>query len=155
MRRKFLIRCGLMVALGLVVYAGLWAYAIATKTNGEQKLAALAAEAGSRGGQVFRTTLEGKPLAFLLEKCTVYLLDVTDAEIKRREVLSTSFYFFLDSCSKQTMEQQGEYVRVHLYARAIGAGGGNTTGGDFRSKDGLTWEKLDGASWIPVEGARP
>ncbi|MBM3764336.1 MAG: hypothetical protein FJW32_03005 [Acidobacteria bacterium] len=50
MRRKFLIRCGLMVALGLVVYAGLWAYAIATKTNGEQKLAALAAEAGSRGG---------------------------------------------------------------------------------------------------------
>ncbi|MBM3756351.1 MAG: hypothetical protein FJW38_20465 [Acidobacteria bacterium] len=104
---------------------------------------------------MFRTTLHGKPLAFLLDKCTLYLLDVTDAEIKRREVLSTSFYFFLASCSKQTIEQQGEYVRVHLYARAIGAGGGNTTGGDFRSKDGLTWEKLDGVSWIPVEGAKP
>jgi len=50
MRRKFLIRCGLMAALGIVAYAGLRAYAIATKTNGEQKLAALAVEAGSRGG---------------------------------------------------------------------------------------------------------
>ncbi len=149
MRRKFLIRLAMMFGLGIVVFAGLWVYTIATKTSGEQKLAALAEEVRPREGQVFRTTLQGQPRAFLMDKCTLYLLDVTDEEIKRKEVLSTDFYFFLDSCGKQTIGVEGEYLRVYFHAQAVGAGGGNTTGGEYRSKDGLSWEKLTDGKWAP------
>lgn len=142
MRRKFLIRLAMMFGLGVAVFAGLSYYTMATKTTGEQKLAALK-------GEVFRTTLQGQPRVFLMDNCTLYLLDVSGEEIKRKEVLSTSFYFLLDSCDKQTIGVEGEYLRVYFHAQAAGAGGGNTTGGEYRSKDGLTWEKLDGGRWAP------
>lgn len=144
----------MMFALGVAVFAGLWMYAIATRKSGLQKLAALAEEVRPRGGQVFRTTLQGEQRVFLLDKCTLYSLDVSDTEIERTEVLSTDFYFFLDVCGKQTIEMEGEYLRVFFSTQAIGAGGGNTTGGDYRSKDGLFWEKRSGNEWVPRKEAQ-
>ena len=53
-----------------------------------------------------------------------------------------------------TVLSNADYLYVYLANRAIGAGGGNTSGGNYRTKDGLTWEKRMDRGWEAVETAQ-
>ncbi len=143
-----------MAGLGVCVFAGLWIYELLTKQTPDDRLVALEKEVKPKGGSIFKTTLLGKPAIFLLLDCTVYLLQPTAEKIERKEVLSTGFYFGLTVCTNQSISKEGEFVKVYLSNQAIGAGGGNITGGYFRSKDGLIWEKMSGEGWKSLDAAR-
>ena len=151
MLQKFLISLLLMIVVGIAAFAALWVYSISRKTTPEQKLQALETEVKAKGGQIFRTVLMGQPKVFLLLDCSLYLLDASGEEIKRDKVLTTGFYFGLAGCTDQSISIEGEYLNVYLANRAIGAGGGNTTGGNYRSKDGKSWEKKSAKGWHPVD----
>ena len=144
----------MMAGTGVAAFVVLWAYEAFGKPTLDQRLAALEKEVKPKGGQIFQTTLAGKPLAFLLLDCSLYRLEVTNEEIKRNKVLSPGFYFWLDVCTDQSIVKEGEFVKVYLANRAIGAGGGNTSGGAYRSKDGSIWEKKTGDAWLPVDKAQ-
>ena len=143
-----------MFAIGVAAFAGLWAYSVLSRKTPAQQLAALQAEVKPKGGIVFETTLNGKPLVFLVQSCKVYLLDASAKRVERTQVLRTGFYFGLDVCGDQSIGAEGEYVNVFLSTQAIGAGGGNTTGGNYRSKDGVAWEKKTEKGWLPVDQAQ-
>jgi hypothetical protein len=152
MPRNFLPALLMMVGVGVAAFAALWAYSVFwSKTSPRQRLAALQKEVKPKGGEVFQTVLMGKPVAFLLLDCAVFLLDTTGEDVKRNKVLTPGFYFWLDVCTGQSISAEGEYVNVFLANRAIGAGGGNTTGGSYRSKDGITWEKKTEKGWQQVD----
>jgi hypothetical protein len=145
--RDVLILC----AVGLATYGGLWAFTGITKSTPAQRLAALKEEVKTKGGEVFETTLQGKPLAFLLQDCQLFLLDTAGDPLTRTKVLGPDFYLGPTVCTAQTIGVSGEYLKVYLANQAIGAGGGNITGGNYRSKDGLVWEKLSGKDWLASE----
>lgn len=153
MPRHFLLVLLLLVCLGIAEFAALWAFSAFSKKTPQQKLAALQEEVRPKGGEVFQTVLLGKPVTFLLLDCSVFLIDAAGDAIQRTKVLSPGFYFGLDVCTNQSIAVEGEFVQVYLANRAIGAGGGNTSGGNYRSKDGVTWEKKTGKVWAAVNGA--
>jgi len=102
-------------------------------------------------GTVFQTHLQGKPVAFLVSNCSVYLLDQSGRKVKRTKVLKPGFYLGFTTCTGQSIRAEGEFVLVTLENRAIGAGGGNTSGGFYRSRDGITWEKKMGDVWDVIQ----
>ncbi|MBI1356940.1 MAG: hypothetical protein GC160_21580 [Acidobacteria bacterium] len=140
----------LVVAL-LLAAAAYWA--LRKRTPAEQ-LAALRQEVEPQGGVVFETELEGRPVAFLAMSCEVYLLDTSGRKVQRTRVLKTGFYLFPTVCLGQSIRFEDGYVLALLENRAIGAGGGNTSGGSYRSKDGSHWEKWTKQGWLPVEEAQ-
>ena len=139
------------LAAGLVIFAS---YSFFRKPSPEEKLAALQKEVAPTGGVVFQTELQGKKTAFLLMKCEVFLLDATAKKVKRTKVLRTGFYFWLTSCTGQSIEARDGYVIAFLSNQAIGAGGGNTSGGTYRSKDGVKWQKETPKGWLDVDEAQ-
>ena len=149
-----LTQLSILAAIGVTIVAGLWVREILTRKTPAQKLEALQAEVKPKGGQVFQTVLLGKPLAFLLLDCKVFQLDASGDEVTRTKVLSPGFYFGLDVCTGQSIRLESEFLRVDLSTQAIGAGGGNTTGGAYRSTDGVTWEKHTEKGWRPVAEAQ-
>lgn len=116
------------------------------KRSPEQKLREL-----EREGTVFQTRLQGRPVAFLVSNCSVYLLDPSGRKVKRTKVLKPGFYLGFTTCLGQSIRAEGEFVLVTLENRAIGAGGGNTSGGFYRSRDGITWEKKMGEGWDVIQ----
>ncbi len=131
--------------------AGLWYFRTPTA---EERLAAYERAAAARGSVIYHTTLLDRHMVFEAESCRVYLLDNSGAEVKRTKVVRSGFYFFLDGCMEQRFSREGEYLHVFLSNRAIGAGGGNTSGGDYRTKDGVSWEKHVDRGWEAVETAQ-
>jgi hypothetical protein len=106
-------------------------------------------------GSVYRIELGGKPVAFLLMDCKVYLLTVADKEVVQDKVLETEFYPWFTVCQRSTLEQDGEFVKVYLAKQAVGAGGGSVGGGNYRSKDGRSWEKKMDEGWRPLAEVQP
>jgi hypothetical protein len=148
MLRNILIALGVAVAIGFVLAS----YQFFRKRSPAEKLAALRKEVKPEGGTVFETELGGKPRAFLLLICKVYLLDTSGDKVQRTRVLKPGFYLGFTACLNQKIWAEGEYVRVYLENRALGAGGGNTSGGDYRSKDGMKWERQSGnGRWYAVD----
>ena len=143
-----------MVGVGVAAFAALWAYSVLGKPSADAKLAALQKEVTPKGGKVFKTTLQGKPAAFLLLDCSVFVLDTKGEKVERSKVLSPGFYFWIDTCTDQSISVEGEFVNVYLANRAFGASGGNTSGGNYRSKDGVTWQKKTDKGWRAVEEAQ-
>jgi len=131
--------------------AGLWYF---RKPTAEERMAAYEKAATARGGVIYHTTLLDKHMIFEAESCRVYLLDNSGDEVQRTKVVRSGFYFFLDGCMEQRFSREGEYLHVFLANRAIGAGGGNTSGGDYRTKDGVTWEKRMDRGWENVDTAQ-
>lgn len=119
-----------------------------------EKLAALEKQERAQGGTLFQTELEGRHLALLLKDCKVFLLDATGKEVKRTLVLKTGFYLWFTGCTGQSIRTEGGFIRVMLRNQAFGAGGGNASGGEYRSRDGLAWEKFTGDRWLAVEKAQ-
>ncbi len=149
--RPFLLSLLIMAGVGAAAFAALWAYSILGKTSPEQKLQAFKKEISSGRGEIFETTLQGKPLIFLLDNCELFLVDASGETITKTKVLRAGFYFGLDVCMSQSIITKGEYLTVRLVNQAIGAGGGNTSGGDYRSKDGTAWEKKTENGWKSVD----
>ncbi len=108
-----------------------------------------------KGGRVFEATLHGVPVAFLLQDCSVYLLNASGDSVRRTKVLSTEFYLGFTVCSRQSIHADDDYVQVTLGKTAIGAGGCCAAGGNYRSKDGRAWEKDMPKGWRPLEEAQP
>lgn len=150
MLRKLFI---LIFGVGILLWMG--ASYLFRKRSPQEKLAALQEEVAPKGGEVFQTTLQGKPVAFLLIDCDVFLLDPNQEDgVGRTKVLQPGFYPWFKVCTGQSIKVEGPYVVVYLANRAIGAGGGNTSGGLYRSKDGVKWEKETSKGWRPVEEAQ-
>lgn len=121
----------------------------------EQRLAALQDEVREREGIVFRAQLAGGPRDFLVLGCKVYLLDASaPGKVRREEVLRTGFYLGPLICTGQSIAQEGGQLLVELSNRAFGAGGGNTSGGSYRSNDGREWQKFVHGEWRPVAEAQ-
>ena len=59
---------------------------------------------------------------------------------------ATSYPQFLTGCTDESLSWDGRYVRVYFCALAIGAGGGCTNGGHYRSRAGARpwWISDDG-----------
>lgn len=144
-----------LILLAVVLAAiALAAYLLFRTPGDAERLAKLQKEVGP-SGIVFRTELNGRPLAFLLLGCKVYLLDLSGRKIRREKVLQPGFYPWFTTCIEQTMKLDGKYLRVWLSQTAIGAGGGNIGGGNYRSEDGRHWEKDTPDGWRPVSEAQP
>ena len=154
MVRTLLTQLAILVAIGTAIVLALWVREILLRQTPAEKLTALAAEVKPKGGQIFQTVLQGKPLVFLLLDCKVFLVDASGKEVTRTKVLSTGFYFWLDGCTGQSIKADGGFVSVYLANLAIGAGGGNTSGGSYRTEDGLNWEKSTEKGWRPVAEAQ-
>lgn len=121
----------------------------------QEKLTALEDEVRPRGGIVFRAVLQGQPRAFLLLDCKLYLLEATTSEaLARTPVLRPGFYPWFTACTGQSIRLDAGHLRVELGNRALGAGGGNTSGGAYRSLDGLAWEKHTPRGWRAVDQAQ-
>ncbi|EAQ76283.1 MULTISPECIES: hypothetical protein [unclassified Synechococcus] len=103
------------------------------------RLERLRQEVASKGGRVFQTTLNGQEMAFLLQDCKLYKLEVSRRSLRRELVLKPDFYP-IAFCFKQTIERKGDTLEVYLLMQALGAGGGNQGGGTYRSTDGRTWQ---------------
>ena len=101
-------------------------------------------------GRVVRMDLDGKTVVFLLRDCKVYVLTVANKEVVQDKVLETDFYPWFTVCTQSTLEHDGEYVLAHLSKQAVGAGGGSVGGGNYRSKDGRSWEKKMDKGWQPL-----
>jgi hypothetical protein len=139
------------VAVALVAFAS---YSLFRKQSPEEKLEALRKEVAPKGGELFQTELAGKSIAFLLIDCQVFVLDPSGEKVKRTKVLKTGFYLGWTACMEQSIKAEGGYIIAYLSNRAIGAGGGNTSGGTYRSKDGFQWEKKMAKGWLPVDEAQ-
>ena len=140
-----------LLLLALLLLAGVPAYFSMRELSPEEKLLLLQKKVEPQGGVVLQTELQGKKMNFLLLDCELFLLDSSGKEIDQTKVLRAGFYFWLTGCTGQSIRREGEYLMVNLENRAIGAGGGNTTGGLYRSKDGVDWEKRFGGKWRPVD----
>jgi len=140
-----------MLAAGLAVFAG---YSFFRKKSPEEKIEALRREVAPSGAVIFQAQLGGKQVSFLPKNCEVFVLDPTQDKVKRTKVLKPGFYLGFTACTDQSIKEEGGYVVAYLANRAIGAGGGNTSGGTYRTKDGFKWEKKFGGKWLPVEEAQ-
>lgn len=145
--RNLLIAGGAVVVL-LIVWRVLW------KSTPADRLAALQQEVQAKGGIVFQTQLHGQPAAFLVLNCEVHLLDASQRKVRRKRVLKTGFYLMPLVCTGQSIREEDGYVIAVLENRAIGAGGGNTSGGTYRTRDGVAWEKQTRKGWLPVDEAQ-
>ena len=134
---KYAIVCVLLLVTGFFLFR---------RRSPEAKLRGL-----EREGTVFQTRLQGKSVAFLVSNCSVYLLDPSGRKVKRTKVLKPGFYLGFTTCTGQSIRAEGEFVLVTLENRAVGAGGGNTSGGFYRSRDGVTWEKKMGNHWDVIQ----
>lgn len=141
----------IVVAVAFAVAVVFATYSFFRKRTPAEKLEALRKEVRQDAGIVFETDLGGKHLAFLVLSCKVYLLDMSGDKIERTRVLRTGFNLWFTPCMGQKIWAENGFVMVDLENRAIGAGGGNTSGGSYRSKDGVKWEKQAGNGWYPVE----
>ena len=144
---------GLVVVLAVLV-AMAAAYWLFRKKTPVEHLAALEREVGPRGGVVLEAELEGGRVALLAVDCQVFRLDLSGRKVRRTRVLKTGFYLFPTVCLSQSLRVEDGYVVAYLENRAIGAGGGNTSGGTYRSLDGVRWEKYAKDGWLPVEEAQ-
>ena len=146
MLRNFALAAVVVLVAGLAFAA----YRYFRTLTPAEKLARLQEEVKPKGGTVFQTELQGKSVAFLLLNCEVFLLDPAPKKVVREKVLQPGFYLWFTVNDGQSIERDGEYVKVRLSRVAFGAGGGNAGGGVYRSKDGRNWEKHTVSGWRPV-----
>lgn len=106
------------------------------------------------GSTVFRDAVDGKPLVLLLYGCKVYRLEATSETVTKQEVLKPGFLLWPTGCTGQKLWRDGEYIFAELRNLEFGAGGGNASGGTYRSRNGIDWEKWTKTRWLPVAEAQ-
>jgi hypothetical protein len=98
------------------------------------------------------------PLILGLSGCKLYRARIEHQDIVGWDVTlaadwgAVSYPGFMTACVDESLAWDGQYVKVSLCARAIGAGGGCTNGGEYRSRTGARpWFISDGPNrWIPL-----
>jgi hypothetical protein len=101
-----------------------------------------------RGGLTLETTVAGAKLTLLVANCKVYRLQVKGNRVEEIEVLRTGFLLWFSGCVGQSIRMAEGYIVVELINRELGAGGGNASGGVYRSRDGTDWEKHTRKGWL-------
>jgi hypothetical protein len=99
------------------------------------------------------------PLIVGASGCKLYRARIEHQEIVGWDVTlaadwgAIAYPQFLTACSNESLSWDGKYVRVYFCALAIGAGGGCTNGGYYRSRTGARpwWISGDGVhGWAPL-----
>jgi hypothetical protein len=160
---------------GLVLAAVLVLQGCRHRPTPEERMESFIREKVAAGYKtIFRDQVEGKPLVLLLEGCKVYRLDVTGKDVKGKdvkgkdvkgrdvkgeevtqsEVLRPGFVLWFTGCVSQKAWREGEYIFAELVNQQVGAGGGNASGGTYRSRNAVDWEKQVGKKWLPVAEAQ-
>jgi len=81
------------------------------------------------------------PLILGSTDCKVYRAkierqDITGWEVTLAADWGATYPAFMTACLNDSLSWDGKYVKVYFCARAIGAGGGCTNGGHYRSRTG-------------------
>jgi hypothetical protein len=103
-------------------------------------------------GLVFRGMVNGRALELMVHDCKLFDLSDKPDEAGQRPVrIKPDFYPWPTVCSRQSIEADSALVTVVLGRTGLGAGGCCATGGKWRSRDGVTWEREGpGGAWSLV-----
>lgn len=93
----------------------------------------------------FQALLGGTPVHLALLDCEVFLVG---QDAPRERVLTTDFYPMPSVCMRQEISADADFVTVELGRQALGAGGCCATGGRWRSRDGVHWQRRVDDRWI-------
>jgi hypothetical protein len=85
-------------------------------------------------------------VALGLKSCNLYRAKLEQGVVTewvQDNTLST-FYPLWSACSRESLKQDGQYIKVSFCKTPLGAGGGCAGGGgDFRSTNGIDWQALE------------
>lgn len=155
-----LLWAGGLWAGGLVLGAVLVLQGCRHRPTPEERMESFIQEKVAAGYKtIFRDQVGGKALVLLAEGCKVYRLeasgrDVRGEEVTQSEVLRPGFVLWFTACVSQKLWRDGKYIFAELVNMQVGAGGGNASGGTYRSKNAVGWEKQVGKKWLPVDQAQ-
>ncbi len=99
------------------------------------------------------------PLILGASGCKLYRARIEHQDVTGWDVTlaadwgATAYPQFLTACMRESLSWNGGYVRVYFCALAIGAGGGCTNGGYYRSRTGARpWAISDDGvhAWAPL-----
>lgn len=95
------------------------------------------------------------PLILGADGCKLYRARIEHRDIVGWDVTlaadwAGSYPGFMTACMRESLAWDGKYVRVSFCALAIGAGGGCTNGGDYRSRTGARpwWIARSPNDWV-------
>jgi len=92
---------------------------------------------------LFVGRLAGVDVELLVQDCKVFRVTRgPEQAVTLTEVLAPPPYPFFSSCDRQSMRHEDGTVIAVLGRMAVGAGGCCATGGTWRTRDGVTWEKI-------------
>jgi len=86
-----------------------------------------------------------------LKDCAIYRSVSQDNVILAWEKSLSKPFYPLGSCSRSEISVEDDYVHVFLCVLGLGAGGGCSAGGNYRTQDGTTWEKEKAGKWMREE----
>jgi hypothetical protein len=97
----------------------------------------------------------GPQVALGLRDCNLYRAKIEQdvvTEWIQEKTLST-FYPLWSACSRESLKQDGQFIKLSFCKTPLGAGGGCAGGGgDFRSLNGTDWQVLEANSkWKNVD----
>jgi hypothetical protein len=94
---------------------------------------------------------EVKGLFLGLKDCGIYRsISESNVIVAWEKALDKPFYP-AGICSRSDLHVQGEYAQAFLCVLGMGAGGGCSAGGNYRTRDGKTWEKEIRGKWVKEE----
>ena len=94
---------------------------------------------------------EAKGIFLGLKDCVVYRsISESNVILAWEKALGKPFYP-MGVCSRGELTVNGEYAQAFLCVLGMGAGGGCSAGGNYRTRDGRAWEKETKGKWIKEE----
>lgn len=94
---------------------------------------------------------EVKGLFLGLKECDVYRSISEGNVIVAWEKALDKPSYPMGVCSRSELHAGGEYARAFLCVLGMGAGGGCSAGGNYRTRDGRAWEKETKGKWVREE----
>lgn len=92
-----------------------------------------------------------KGLFLGLKDCTIYRSISSEGVITAWETSLSKPFYPLGICSRSELTVEGDYVQAFLCVLGMGAGGGCSAGGNYRTQDGRVWEKEARGKWVKEE----
>jgi hypothetical protein len=94
----------------------------------------------------FAVSGQEQQVALGLKGCNLYRAKLEQGVVTewvQDDTLST-FYPLWSACSRESLKQDGQYIKLSFCKTPFGAGGGCAGGGgDFRSANGIDWQVLE------------
>ena len=99
----------------------------------------------------FALQAQEQPVILGLKACQLYRARLEKGLVTEwvEDNALNTFYPWWSACSRESLKQEGPYIRLSFCKTPLGAGGGCAGGGgEFRSINGVEWQKLEGnAKW--------